>query len=134
VRDPWVLGWNGAGEGIDRSLAASLRIPLDQPSVFQTATRSKSIFVGRFGAEPENQRFVKAIAKRPASNAVLFPITVKGRVVNLVFGDSGASGNVKANMGDLLVLIQKVSRAYMRIIRKRLAETRKAAESREKEN
>ena len=36
VREPWVLGWSGLGEGIDRSLAASLRIPLDQPSVFQT--------------------------------------------------------------------------------------------------
>jgi hypothetical protein len=134
VREPWVLGWNGAGEGMDRSLAATLRIPLDKPSVFQTATRSKSIFVGRLGSEEENQRFIKAIAKRPASNAVLFPITVKGRVVNLVFGDSGASGNVKPTMGDLLVLIQKVSRAYMRIIRRRVAETRKVSESPEKEN
>jgi hypothetical protein len=133
VREPWVLGWSGAGEGMDRTLAASLRIPLDEPSVFQTATRSKSIFVGRLGAEEENQRFIRSIAKRPPSNAVLFPITVKGRVVNLVFGDSGALGNVKASMGDLLVLTQKVSRAYLRIIRKRVAETRKETEE-EKES
>jgi hypothetical protein len=126
VREPWVLGWNGGGEGMDRALAASLRIPLDRPSVFQTATRSKSIFVGRLPAEEENQRFMKAIAKRPLSNAVLFPVAVRGRVVNLVFGDSGASGNVKPSMGDLLVLTQKASRAYLRIIRKRVAETRKA--------
>ena len=125
VREPWVLGWNGGGEGMDRTLAASIRIPLDRPSVFQTATRSKSIFVGRLPAEEENQRFVRAIAKRPLSNAVLFPVAVKGRVVNLVFGDSGASGNVKPSMGDLLVLTQKASRAYLRIIRKRVAETRK---------
>ncbi|HWX24342.1 MAG TPA: hypothetical protein VN083_04840 [Vicinamibacteria bacterium] len=127
VREPWVLGWNGSGEGMDRALAASLRIPLDQPSVFQNATRNKAIFVGRLGDEEENQRFVRAIAKRPSSNAVLLPVTVKGRVVNLVYGDSGASGNVKASMGDLMVLIQKVSRAYLRIIRRRVAEARKAA-------
>ena len=40
VREPWVLGWSGLGEGMDRSLAASLRIPLDQPSVFQTVVRA----------------------------------------------------------------------------------------------
>jgi hypothetical protein len=51
---------------------------------------------------------------------------VKGRAINLIYGDSGPSGNVKANLGDLIVLVQKVSRAYMRVIRLRIAETRKA--------
>lgn len=126
VREPWVLGWSGLGEGMDRGLAAGLRIPLDQPSVFQTVTRDKTLFIGRFGPEEENQRFLKTIGKRPSTNAALFPIPIKGRVVNLVYGDTGPTGNVKANLGDLLVLIQKVPRAYMRIIRKRVAETRKA--------
>jgi hypothetical protein len=126
VREPWVLGWSGLGEGMDHSLAASLRIPLDQPSVFQTVTRNKSIFVGRLGLEEENQRFVKAIAKRPNTNAILVPVSLKDRVVNLVYGDNGASGNIKPRMGELMVLIQKVSRAYVRIIRRRIAETRKA--------
>jgi hypothetical protein len=126
VREPWVLGWKGAGEGMEGRLVSSLRIPLDQPSVFQTVTRDKSVFVGRFGSEPENQQFLSAIGKRPQTNAALFPIVVKGRAVNLIYGDSGPTGNVKANLGDLIVLAQKVSRAYLRIIRHRIAETRKA--------
>jgi hypothetical protein len=127
VREPWVIGWSGAGEGMDRSLAGSLRIPLDQPSVFKTVTRDKTVFVGRFGPDEENQRFLKALGKRPASNAALFPVAVKGRVVNLLYGDNGATGNVRPELGELLVLIQKVPRAYLRIIRRRVAETRKAA-------
>jgi hypothetical protein len=126
VREPWVLGWSGLGEGMDRALAASLKVPLDRPSVFQTVTRDKTVFIGRFGPEDENQRFLRAVAKRPVTNAALFPIAVKGRVVNLVYGDNGPAGNVKANMGELMVLIQKAPRAYLRIIRKRIAETRKA--------
>jgi hypothetical protein len=126
VREPWVLGWGGAGEGMDRSVASSLRIPLDQPSVFQTVTRDKTVFLGRLGPEEENQRFLKALAKRPLTNAALLPVTVKGRVVNLVYGDSGASGNVRGDLGELIVLVQSVSRAYMRIIRRRIAETREA--------
>jgi hypothetical protein len=46
-------------------------------------------------------------------------------VVNLVYGDAGGSGNVRANMGELLVIVQHVARAYLRIIRRRVAETRR---------
>jgi hypothetical protein len=126
VREPWVIGWRSRGEELDRGQVESLRIPLDQPSVFQTVTRDKSVFVGRFGADEENQRFLRAVGKRPQTNAALFPIVMKGRTVNLIYGDSGPAGNVKANLGDLIVLAQKVSRAYLRVIRLRIAETRKA--------
>ena len=126
VREPWVVGWSGVGEGMDRSVAETLRIPLDQPSVFQTVTRDKTMFIGRLGLEEESQRFLRALSKRPTSNAALFPISVRGRVVNLVYGDNGAGGNVKANMGELMVLLQKAPRAYLRIIRQRVAESRKA--------
>ena len=124
VREPWVVGWVGAGEGMDRSVAASLRIPLDRPSVFQTVSRDKTVFLGRLGPEEENQRFLKALAKRSQTNAALLPVAVKGRVVNLVYGDSGAAGNVKGDLGELMVLVQSVSRAYVRIIRRRIADTR----------
>jgi hypothetical protein len=51
---------------------------------------------------------------------------VRGRVVNLVYGDAGAAGNVKAGMGELHVVLQKVPKAYLRIIRRRIAEARKS--------
>ena len=127
VRDPWVTGWSALGEGVDKAMAEGLRIPLDQPSVFQTVTRDKTVFLGRLGPEAENQRILKALGKRPQTNAALFPIVVRGRVVNLVYGDAGPAGNVKAAMGELLVLLQKVPKAYLRIIRRRVAETRKAS-------
>jgi hypothetical protein len=126
VREPWVLGWTGAGEGMDRELAQSLRIPLDEPSVFRMASRDKTVFMGRLGPEEQNQAFARALAKRPQTNAVLLPVMVRGRVVNLIYGDNGAGGNVKPRLGDLLVRLQKVPRAYLRIIRKRVAQTRAA--------
>ncbi|HET8644106.1 MAG TPA: hypothetical protein VFO85_01380, partial [Vicinamibacteria bacterium] len=54
VREPWCVGWNGAGESMDRTLAASLKIPLDQPSVFQAAARDRTVFIGRLGPGEEN--------------------------------------------------------------------------------
>jgi hypothetical protein len=126
VRHPWVMGWSAAGEGVDRTLAEGLRLRLDVPSVFQTVIRDRSLFLGRLGPEAENQRLIEALHKRPQSNAALFPIVVRGRAVNLVYGDAGSAGNVKADMGELLVLMQKVPKAYLRIIRRRIAEARKA--------
>jgi hypothetical protein len=126
VRQPWVLGWNGAGEGMDRHLAESLRIPLDQPSVFQSVAQERTVFIGRLAAGPENEKFLKAIAKRPQTTAAVFPIAVRGRVVNLIYGDAGAGGGVRAEVGGLLVHAQHVTRAYLRIIRRRIAETRRA--------
>jgi len=127
VREPWVLGWSGVGEGVEPGLIARLRVPLEAPSVFQSVTRDKTLFVGRFGPEPANQQFLQLIGKRPGTNAVLLPIAVKGRVVNLVYGDGGPTGNVKASLGGLLVLIQKVPRAYLRIIRRRIEEARQSS-------
>ena len=126
VRSPWVTGWSALGEGIDKALAEGLSIRLDAPSVFQTVTRDRTLFLGRLGPEAENQRLLKALGKRPQTNAAVFPIVVRGRVVNLVYGDAGPAGNVKADMGELLVLLQKVPKAYLRIIRLRIAAARKA--------
>ncbi|MCU0241598.1 MAG: hypothetical protein MUF51_04160 [Vicinamibacteria bacterium] len=125
VREPWVLGWNGAGEGMDKPLAESLKVPLDQPSVFRTVARDKTVFIGRFGPEEVNQRFLGLLSKKPTTNAALFPIAIKGRVVNLIYGDNGPTGNIKGNIGELLVTLQRVSRSYLRIIRRRIAETEK---------
>ena len=139
VREPWVLGWTAAGEGMGRELAQQLRFPLDEPSVFQTVTRDKTMFIGRLGPEDQNRRFIEVLGKRPNTNAAVFPVVVKGRVVNLVYADNGAAGNVKPALGELLVLLQRVPRAYLRIIRRRVAEARKvigdtAAEAEERES
>jgi hypothetical protein len=127
VREPWAIGWGGRGEGIDTKLASTLRIPLDTPSVFQTVARDKTVFLGRFGPGEQNRRFLETVGKAPSTSAVVFPIVLRGRVVNLVYGDGGTWVNVKGELGELLALLQKVPRAYLRIIRRRVAETRKSA-------
>ena len=127
VREPWVMGWDGVGEGMDRTRAAALRVPLDMPSVFQGVTRNRTMFVGRPGPEPANQDFLEAIGKKPGTTAAVFPVALRGRVVNLVWGDSGSAGAARADLGQLLALMQKIPRAYLRIIRARVAEARRQA-------
>jgi hypothetical protein len=129
VREPWIIGWDGAGEGMDRARAAALRIPLDLPSVFQGVTRDRAVFVGRPGPEETNRQFLEAIGKKAGTTAAVLPVALRGRVVNLIWGDSGARGAARAGLGQLLAHIQKIPRAYSRIIRARMAEAKKEAEA-----
>jgi hypothetical protein len=126
VREPWVIGWDGVGEGLDRAKAAALRVPLDVPSVFQSVTRNRTMFVGRLGPEEANRAFLESIGKKPGTTAALFPVTLRGRVVNLLWGDSGSVGAARGDLGQLLAHMQKIPRAYLRIIRARIAEARRA--------
>ena len=130
VREPWIIGWDGAGEGMDRARAAALRIPLDLPSVFQGVTRDRTVFVGRLGAEETNRQFLEAIGKKAGTTAAVLPVALGGRVVNLIWGDSGARGAARGGLGQLLAHMQKIPRAYLRIIRARMAEAKKEAEAR----
>ena len=125
VREPWILGWDGVGEGMDRARAAALRVPLDLPSVFQGVTRNRTMFVGRPGPEQANRAFLEAIDKKPGTTAALFPVALKSRVVNLMWGDSGTAGAARRDLGQLLAHMQKIPRAYLRIIRARIAEARR---------
>ena len=120
-------GGGGGGRVSTRSWPRPSGSRSTRPSVFQTVARDKTVFIGRFGPGEENRRFLEAIGKAPSTSAVVFPIVLKGRVVNLVYGDGGTWVNVKGELGELLALLQKVPRAYLRIIRRRVAETRKAA-------
>ncbi len=130
VREPWIIGWDGAGEGMDRARAAALRIPLDLPSVFQGVTRDRTVFVGRLAPDETNRQFLEAIGKKPGTTAAVLPVALRGRVVNLIWGDSGARGAARGGLGQLLAHMQKIPRAYLRIIRTRMAEAKKEAEAR----
>jgi hypothetical protein len=129
VREPWLIGWDGNGEGMNREKAAAFRIPLDLPSVFKGVTRDRTVFVGRLGPEETNRQFLEAIGKKPGTTAAILPVAVRGRMVNLIWGDSGARGAARADLGQLLAHAQKIPRAYLRIIRARVAEARGEGEA-----
>ena len=92
-------------------------------------TRDRTVFVGRPGPEETNRQFLEAIGKKPGTTAAVLPVALRGRVVNLIWGDSGARGAARGGLGQLLAHMQKIPRAYLRIIRNRMAEAKKEAEA-----
>ena len=126
VREPWVLGWDGVGEGMDR--ARAVRPPgAPRPAVRLPGGDAEPHDVRRpAGAGEADRAFLDSIGKKPGTTAALFPVAVRGRVVNLMWGDSGTTGAARGDLGQLLAFMQRIPRAYLRIIRARVAESQQA--------
>ena len=104
VREPWVLGWSGTvrGDGpfARRVPSHSPRRAVGLPDRFprQDTLHRPLSPRGREPALPEGA------GKRPSTNAAILPVALRGRVVNLIYGDNGAGGQVKPDLGELIVL------------------------------
>ena len=120
VREPWVLGWDGRGRGHGPAAwPPRLRIPLDQPSVFQDGDPRQDVFIGRLrarGREPSGSS--RRIGKKARHQRRGLPDRGEGpgRQPHLR-GQRAAGGRAAATWASCWPSVQKVPRAYLRIIR-----------------
>lgn len=79
-----VRGWEAAtgAERLDRF--AGLRIGHDEPSVFQSAIRDGTVFVGAAPDVPANRRLLAALGVSEPHGVVLIPMLMKKRVVTIL--------------------------------------------------
>ncbi len=89
VKTGVAFGWQGRGEGIDDKRMASLMIPLELDSIIKTVYESRSSFRGALPSSPINHRILLGIGGIIPSQALLMPILVFGKVVMILYADSG---------------------------------------------
>jgi hypothetical protein len=106
------LGWNALGEDLDPWSFRSLMIPLKEPSVFRLVVDSRAHFLGALTKTPINVQFLRATGKKVPLSVFIAPILVRGRVVNLLYGDNGHKSHSPSDIGDLLILAQAVAQSY----------------------
>ncbi len=121
VRKNLVIGWDCLGEGMDLSTIRSQVLPLSEPSIFQTVHDHPGPFMGKIPRTAANDLFRKSIEKRSGSVLVL-PVRLAGRIVNLLYLDNGTRDDVRPEMKDLLLFVNKLPEAYWRIIQRRIQE------------
>ncbi len=117
------LGWLGAGPGLDPGLAQRLAISLKKPSAFKLVRDSRSHYLGPLRRDFPTVMFLQALGGKDPRSALLMPILAAGRVVNILYADSGPEQFTSPDIGELLILSQKVGRSYEAMI----AARRKAA-------
>ena len=102
------IGWEGAGEGVNRFNIKQLVIPLDQPSVFKFVNDTGAHFIGSPQPTELNKDFFLLLGGKPPRTVVIIPVHFMGRVVQMLYGDNGAGAFASTDIGELLILLQKV--------------------------
>ncbi len=116
VRDKKVFGWQGFGEKINQSQVQKLSISLDEPSLFKTVVETSCHYLGPVISQPENEKFLSALGGLKPASVFLIPLIWEEKVVYILYGDNGDGKNVPFEIGELLILAQKLPSAIQRMI------------------
>ncbi len=121
VRENKVFGWNGLGGTLNQGLVESIMLSLENASVFKTVHDTACHYLGPMLSLPENDQFLQRFGGEHPNNVFLIPIVVNGKVVYMLYGDNGEGQNVPFDIGELLILAQKIPQSINELIRRKRA-------------
>ena len=116
VRENQVFGWFGTGQGIKNKQVQQMMIELKDQSVFKTVIDCSCHYLGPMLAQPVNQQFLEAMGGAKPNSVFLIPIIWQQKVVYVLYGDNGDKENVTFDIGELLILAQKLPAAIQHLI------------------
>jgi len=104
-------GLGGGGKGF--------LIPVDAPSLFAEVVASGVPFRGAPPQGGFDERILHALGRRDVEAVVVLPVTMRGRVVSLLYADNGPESLGDASVAALAAVCDRVARAYERLILER---------------
>jgi len=111
-----ILGWKGAGAALDYTSIEPVMVPGNAESILKPASGGV-VFHGPAPSKGLNDRLLAALGRSKAPvSIVVVPISVKNRVVNLLYADNGADPVAPELASWLVLLARDVGSAYERII------------------
>jgi len=113
-----VLGWEGIGEDLTTARLSTFRLSRDEKSVFALVAQSRAHYIGPLQRWPGNGAWVKHTGRKLPQSVAVFPVLVRGNVVNLLYGDNGHGAHVESDVGELLILAQRIADSYESLIRR----------------
>ncbi|MFT3766109.1 MAG: hypothetical protein QM820_11425 [Minicystis sp.] len=114
-------GRDAGGPGADRAAVAAIGVPLDLPSSLARARDRRAPWIGRLESEGLDADLARDLGRAPRAVALL-PVTVKTRVVAILYGDDGAVDVELSGIGEVLAVIGLAGAALERIaLRRKLA-------------
>ena len=113
-------GWMGAGEGVDVAHLQTLLMPTAPGTIFGLVADTGAHYIGPLAPHPSYAPFLAALGGGRPRTAALLPVHFHGRLVFGLYLDGGAQKRVTADIGDLIVLAQRVPAALERLIQNRV--------------
>lgn len=98
-----VTGWRAVKNHQPIPAIDQFQLPLGEASILKTAVEGKGFFLGPVPQSGANLALTTLLGKPAPTTAVLFPLSMLGRVVGLIYIDDPA-----VNLSEAVVSVQKV--------------------------
>ncbi|MGI9431220.1 MAG: hypothetical protein ACR2PQ_03355 [Myxococcota bacterium] len=108
------------GEGFDAHVAATV-IPVDADSLFGRVAATGKMYRGSPPAEGLGLRLLAALGRDQVREIAILPVTIRGRVVTMLYADNGPEVLGDAAIAALGAVCIRISRSYARLILQRKA-------------
>jgi len=109
-----------AAEGFEGNVGA-LFFPADADSLFARVAQTGEAFRGVPPAGGLDQQVLGALGRRHVREIAILPVSLRGRVVSLLYADNGAEVLGDAATAALGTVCTRIARAYARLILERKA-------------
>ncbi|MCU0662362.1 MAG: hypothetical protein MUC50_08565 [Myxococcota bacterium] len=96
-----------------------INVPLDQGGMFQTAFDTRSFYLGPPGGSTVDNDALRALGRAGLSNCAILPVTLRHRVILLIYGDRGELGVESERVSVMVRLNQNVAEAFERLLLER---------------
>jgi Type II secretion system (T2SS), protein E, N-terminal domain len=117
VRDHLAVGWKGFGPAVDDERIETLLVPLEMPSIYQLAERSRELFRGHAFPAALHDHVFKVLRCPPPLYSVVAPILIGQRVVNLLYAHKpGGVDLLEEEIVGVRQLVAAAGEAYVRLI------------------
>jgi hypothetical protein len=121
VQGDLLMGWRGAGHGVNERAVQRIGVSLREANTFKLVRDTRSHYVGPMKGGPGTAMFYKLLKGGVPKSVVMMPLLVRGKLVHIVYVDQGANQLTPPDISELLIVAQAVGRAYEAMIRKRQA-------------
>jgi hypothetical protein len=111
VRGDNVSGWRAFQDGVEIADFEKVHIPFARPSVLRTVAEGKSYYLGPLALNPLNQRILTALGGRAPESALVMPVIVLGRVVDILYLEGG-EGDLADRLPEVQRLLNKAALAF----------------------
>ena len=116
VHDDIAEGREAHGSGPSREEVSRIAVPLDVPGTFGEVRRNLETRVVDLNDSELDRIVCQDLQREECQPAILFPITIRGRAVLLLYGDQGGLPFGAADVPELVGLLPRVGEAFERII------------------
>jgi hypothetical protein len=107
-----IIGWHGAGEGIDAAAVKAISIPVGEPSVFSGLLQGTSFWIGGLPPMPRNLDLMLGLGDTEPRECIILPVTLRKKPVCFLYGDNIEQGVSKAPVAHLRRLVAKAGLAF----------------------